>query len=156
MPEKTDSLDDPSEKKASFHSETVKGIVILFYKNLLLPSNRQYTVACSLCRALAKRMKETQYLEELEKISMETRIGYPLGLIQTIVFRDMMFGSSTNKTYNYGWRTRPVKLGDMILALDLSLDRILDIFTEICVKHDIDTTFATPLIEGLNMDRGGL
>ena len=151
-------ITEQSENKtAKFQTETIKGLVILFYKNLLMASPKQYTIAYSICKNTAKRFNESEYIAELEKIFRTTKIGYPLGLIQTIVYRDMfLIGASTQKTYNYGYRTKPVKLGDMILALDTALDRILDIFTEICVKHDIDTAFATPMIEGLNMDRGGL
>lgn len=139
-----------------FQSETIRGIVILFYKNLLNASPRQYTNALMLTRVLARRMDEHQYLEELEKINDTTSIGYPLAVIQTIAFRDLMSGQSTNKTYNYGWRSKSVKLGDMILALEKTMDRVLDIFTEICVKHDIDTTFVMPMLEGMSQDTRGL
>lgn len=149
----------PSEvpsNPVNFHSETVRGIIVLFYKNFLSPSSRQFTIAHSLCKVMANRFNEVEYLDELDHIYRETKIGYPLGLVQTIVFRDTMMGMSTNKTYNYGYQTRPVKLGDMILALDLAMDRIFDIFTQICVKYDLDTTSLFPVIQGLSDDRGGI
>lgn len=148
-----ETLEQP---KAGFQTETIKGLVILFYKNLLTPSPKQYTIALSLCLALAKRMKEEQFISELEYIRKTSGIGYNLGLLQTIVNRDIMTGQRTTKTFNYGYRTKPVKLGDMIVALDKSIDRILDIFTEICVKHDIDTTFVSPLFQGMSLENKGL
>lgn len=142
-----------NSKEPKFQTETIKGLVIIFYKNLLIGGPKQYTTAYSICRAMAKRFNEAEHLEKLERLYKKTTIGYPLGLIQTIVFRDIITGKSTNKTYNYGIHARPVMLGDMILALDNVNGEILDIFTEICVKHDIDTTFAMPMIEGLDLGR---
>ncbi len=143
------------KSKPNFQTETIKGLVILFYKNLLLPSARQFTTAHALCKTMAKRFGEKDKLEELERLFKRTDIGYPLALIQTVVFRDIMLGSTPNKTYNYGLHLKPVNLGDMILALENAMSRILDIFTEICVDHDIDTTFVTPIIEGLDLGKPG-
>lgn len=144
------------EQKANFQTETIKGLVILFYKNLLIPSQKQYTTAYSICRTMAKRFDEEEKVKTLQNLYKRTGIGYPLGLIQLIVYRDIMLGSSTTKTYNYGRRSKPVKLGDMIVALDNAMSQMLDIFTEICVKNDIDVTFAMPIIEGLSKDQTGL
>lgn len=155
MQEKMEAMEE-EKKTPQMNSQTINGLVILFYKNLLTPSSKQYTIALSLCRALAKRMEELDYLQELEIINRSAGIGYNLGLLQTIAYRDIIIGITTNKTYNYGFRSRSVKLGDIIVALDSAMDRILDIFTAICVKHDIDTSFTSPIIEGLEIKNRGL
>jgi hypothetical protein len=161
MPESLENADFLAEdllapNMANFQSQTINGIVILFYKNLLMQGPRQYTTAYTLCKSLAKRFQEDEYVAELEKIYRHTEIGFPLGILQTIVFRDLSMGLKTNKFYNYGFRAKTVMLGDMIMALDTSLDRIFDIFTAICVKHDIDTSITMPIIEGLEMQGRGL
>lgn len=144
-------------EKPNFQTQTINGLVILFYKNMLLAGPKQYTTAYALCWAMAKRWKEEDKIRELEKLYRTTKIGFPLGVIQTVVWRDTIMASRLNKTYNYGRRAKPVQLGDMIEALDDCMARFLDIFTEICVKYDIDTTFASPMIEGLTLtDKGGL
>ena len=147
---------EKEKTKANFQTETIKGLVILFYKNLLMPSPRQYSVAHSLCRTLAKRFDQKKYVEELDRMYKKTGIGYPLGLIQAIAYRDLMHGSRINKTYNYGFRTKPIKLGDMVTCLDNCMQRIIDIFTDICVTNDIDTTLTMPMIEGISQDTRGL
>lgn len=148
--------DEAGEDKpiAKFQSQTVNGLVILFYKNLLMQSPRQYTTAYTLCKNLAKRFGEDEYVVELERIYRHTEIGFPLGILQTIVYRDLSIGLKTNKFYNYGYRAKTVMLGDMIQALDKTLDRITDIFTDICVKNDIDTSITMPIIEGLELGQG--
>lgn len=156
MNENMENLENSSEPKARFNSETIRGIVVLFYKNLLSPSSRQYTIAYSLCKVLAKRFDDVDHVTELEKIYAKTTIGYPLGILQTIVYRDIMLGFSTNKSYNYGYQTKSVRLGDMILALDVAMDRIFDIFTEICVDNELDTTSLFPVLDGMLTDRSGM
>lgn len=155
MPEYTDDETDEPKRKPNLHSQTIQGLVILFYKNLLSPSNRQYTIAYSLCKAMATQFDEPDYLKELELIYKQTNIGYPLGLVQTVVFRDTMIGMSTNKHYNYGYQSRTVKLGDMILALDQAMDRICDIFVGICVKNDVDVSLV-PTFQGAVYDESGI
>lgn len=145
------------EEKPNFQTQTINGLVILFYKNMLIAGPKQYTTAYSICWAMTKRFKEKDKTRELEKLYKTTKIGFPLGVIQTVVYRDTVLASRLNKTYNYGRRARPVQLGDMIEALDDCMARFLDIFTEICVEHDIDTTLASPIIEGLSLtDKAGL
>jgi len=148
-------LPEKSGKDPNFQTETIKGLVIIFYKNLLMGGPKQYTTAYAICWALAKRYNETAHIDRLEELYKKTTIGYPLGLLQTIVFRDINLGRNTNRIYNYGYQSKPISLGDMILSLDTSLAEILNIFTEICVKYDIDTAFTAPIIEGLDLTKQG-
>jgi len=129
---------------AKMQSETISGLVILFYKNTLMNTPKRYTNAWIYCMALAKRFNEKEHLETLEELYQKSTIGYPMGLIESVCFRDLSLGRSNCRTYNYGYRRKPVKLGDMIVALDKSLSIMLDIFTDICVKNDIDTNLITP------------
>lgn len=134
----------------NFQSQTINGLLILFYKNLLTPNAKQYSTAYILCKALAKRFDESDKINSLDKVYKNTKLGFPIGLMQTVVFRDLVAGILTSKTYNYGYRSKTVRLGDMIAVLDDALDFFVDIFTEICVKHDLDTTIAMPYIEGFD------
>lgn len=153
MPETQEKL----VEKPNFQTQTINGLVILFYKNMLLAGPKQYTTAYAICWAMTKRFKEKDKIRELEKLYRTTKIGFPLGVIQTVVYRDTVMASRLNKTYNYGRRAKLVQLGDMIEALDDCMARFLDIFTEICVKYDIDTTLASPMIEGITLtDKEGL
>lgn len=154
MQEKKDSLE--KENKPKFQSHTIAGLVILFYKNLSGLSPYRVTTALMLCRALARRYKKMDFIKELDHINSQTNIGYPLGLVQTIVYRDTMLGWKINKSYNYGRNKRTVRLGELILALDYSLSRVLEIFTTICVDEDIDVEVALPMNAGVQMDREGL
>lgn len=142
-----------SGKTPDFRSETINGLVILFYKNLLIPNAKQYSTAYILCRNLARRFNENNKIKVLDKIFYHSKIGFPIGLIQTIVFRDLMGGARTSKIYNYGYKSKSVRLGDMIAVLDEAMNFFVDTFTEICVKHDLDPAITAPMIEGLDIKK---
>lgn len=142
--------EDSSENSANFQSETIKGLVILFYRNLIFPTSKQYTTAYSLTKCLAKRFNDKKALKDLMDLKKNSAGGYPLGLLQTIAFRDLYAGYKINKLYNYGYKRKPISLGDMILTMDAVFEALIDIFTEICIKNEIDTTFASPIIEGMD------
>lgn len=162
MPGSQEKLEqeDPKETdettKPKFGTQTIDGLVILFYKNLLMDSSKQYTVAYTICKAMAKRFDEKTKIAEIEALYKNAYIGFPLGVIQRVVYRDTVLGYRMGRTYNYGF-SKPVRLGDMIEALDKCMDKFVDIFTEICAKNQIDTTIASPIIEGLAIgDKSGL
>ena len=156
MPDVQEELKE--EKKPNFQTQTINGLVILFYKNMLIGGPKQYTTAYAICWAMAKRFKEMQKQEELERMYKTCgKINFPLGVVQVVVHRDSMFGTKLNKSYNYGVQARMISFGDMVEALDTCMAKFLDIFTEICVDHDIDPTIASPILEGLPLlDKGGM
>lgn len=144
------------EKKPRLDSNTINGIVILFYRNLLTISPNRYTNALMLCENLARRLGETEYLFELEEIDRSCTAGYPLSTVEATRARGMAFGYSMAKEYNYGWKNPRLNLGDMTLGLHRSLRKIFDIFTAICVKHDIDTSIVMPMVEEIKEDVSGM
>lgn len=147
-------------EKPSFQTHTVNGLIILYYRNLITYSFKRYTNARNITLALARRCvagdaEAPKDIEALEKMK-KTVYGYPLALVETIVYRDLFAGHSMGRIYNYGWRRKPVKLGDLAEALEESLVKITDIFTGLCARNDIDTQITQPIIEGLNVETGGL
>ena len=130
--------------KPTTQSETIAGLVVLFYRNYLNHTPKAYTRAYGLSRALAKRYDEKDIVNRLEHLYRHTTIGYPMGLIETIAYRDLMQGKSLSHSYNYGFKRKPVVLGDLIQTLDDCLIEILDIFTELCIKYDIDPNLLSP------------
>lgn len=129
-----------------FQTLTVTSIVKLFYKNLLEYTPKQYTNALHLCWALAKRYEEKKSIEKLEKIYHDSGCGFPLGLLETIAFRDLMQGVKVTKTYNYGRGRREIPLMKIIVQLDMCKKEILDIFTDICVRQELDVNLISPFL----------
>jgi len=146
-----EQFDIETDTGKTIQNETINGLIILFYKNFINYNPKRYTNAYGLCRALVKRMDEKEALRKLEGIYEKTTIGYPLGLLETIVYRDVSTGSKISKGYNYGYRAKPVVLGDMIQALDICLSDIMDIFTEICIKHNFDPNIITADMVGITI-----
>lgn len=130
--------------EASTQNETINGVVILFYKNYINNTPKRYTNAYGLARTLAKRFNEQEKFKRLEEIYRYTNIGYPLGLIESVAYRDLSLGRNLGHAYNYGYQQKPALLGDLIVTLDTCLFEIFDIFTEMCIEHNIDPNLITP------------
>jgi len=135
------------QQTGTFQQETIKGLVVLFYKNFLSFSPRRVSNAWLLCYVFARRFNSEQEIARLKEINRKTPLTtLPLGLIETIAYRDLAMGKNINKFYNYGHGKKPVVLGDLILSLDLVLAEIFDIFTDICVINEVDTNIIDPLM----------
>jgi len=104
---------------------------------------KQYTTALHLCWALAKRYNEKIEIERLEKLLEDSTIGYPLGLLETICFRDLSQGRKVSIIYNYGYDTEPISLMRIIVVLEEVKKEILDIFTKLCVKYEVDISLSS-------------
>lgn len=128
------------EEKPEFQTLTINSLVKLFYKNLVEYTPKHYTTALHICWALAKRYKETKAIESLDKIYKDSNIGFPLGLLETIAFRDLSQGARVSRIYNYSHNTKPISLMDIIVILNNCEREILDIFTDICVRHEVDVS----------------
>ena len=150
-------LNNEENSTGNFQQETIKGLVVLFYKNFLSFSPRRASNAWLLCYVFAKRFDAKAEINRLKKINKSAPLtSLPLGLIETITYRDLAMGKNINKRYNYNYGLKPVVLGDLILSLDLALAEIMDIFTDICVINDIDTNIIDPLMFLSNEQKQGL
>ncbi len=141
------------KEKPEYQQQTISSLVKLFYKNLMEYSPKQYTTALHLCWALAKRYNEKKEIERLEKLLEDSTIGYPLGLLETICFRDLSQGRKVSIIYNYGYDTEPISLMRIIVVLEEVKKETLDIFTKLCVKYEVDVSLTAPMLIGKD-DKG--
>jgi len=150
-------MDTLEENKGNFQQETIRGLVVLYYKNYLTHSPNRVSNAWGLCYVLAKRFKDKNYTDRLDHIYKKTSVGFPLGLVETVAYRDLMLGKSIDKYYNYGYGKRSILLGDLIQALHRTMSEISDIFTDICVQNEIDTNIVAPELFLTGLDpKGGM
>lgn len=163
-----------SAPDASFQQQTIASIVSMVY-NLMTSSGtikNNIIAMYKLVRTLALRFKEWEYLRDLKKLYDSVEVtstikkkgnvykisrnkeSLPLPIVQYIVSRDgdtKIGGFSPFKSYEQGKYT----LMDLIMALDAAELQILDIFTLMCISHDIDTSFTPQMMKPDLGDVGG-
>jgi len=136
------------ESPIDLNSPAIINLINSFYKIYMIsPNPKHYTAMYNLVRQLTKRVGDDANLMRLKFIYATTcDSGFPLPIVEKIVFRDTMSANFTvNKKYNYGrikgvrYHRKPsgVRLGDLIKALDDAEVIMMDIFHQICAEQDI-------------------
>lgn len=135
------------EETPEYQQQTISSLVKLFYRNLMEYTPKHYSTALHLCIALAKRYNEKKEVDKLENLLADSGIGYPLGLLETICFRDLSQGKKVSITYNYGYDTESISLMKIIVVLEEVKKEVIDIFTRICVKYEVDVSIISIPLE---------
>lgn len=144
---------DDVRGEPKFESLTVQAQVHYFYKNWIESNPKQYSNACSIAKSLAKMYKQKAIEKELQELQEDaTETGYPLGVIESIYYRDYSFGMSLSKQYNY--EVDSITLKEIIYTLDKIKDRSMDLFTDICIRKDVKAPFF-PLFMDSSFKRPG-
>lgn len=144
-------------KPPTTQSEIVKGNIILFFKTYVSTQHNRCVVCWSIARSLALKFDEKDILEKLMAIFKSTNnSGYPLPNVERAVWSSMLSGKSGSRIFNYGHRRKPISLSDLGFNLDVAMAQILDLFNEVCIRNDIDTTIIQPLVDGLQINSGGM
>lgn len=135
------------------NSQTIQTLIIAFHKAFFLaPHPKHYTLMYNTCRQFARRVNDEARVFQLKKLYKTTGdLGFPLSITEKIVFRETAMGGWTvNKTYNYSRKTRVVRLGNLIEALEDVEEKIVDIFYDICAEKDVEIPFSFPDLSKIN------
>jgi hypothetical protein len=105
-----------------------------------LSASKNTTTFYGTVRTIALRLAEYEIAEELDELYEKTKVNekktYPLPVLQYVFNRDARLGYSPEKAYD----GRTVTLMQIITALDRAELRIKDLFTQLCILHDIDVS----------------
>lgn len=129
------------------NSQTIQTLIIAFHKAFFLsPHPKHYTMLYNVCRQFARRVNDESKVLQLKKLYKTTGgLGFPLSLTEKIVFRETaMSGWTVSKSYNYKRQSGITRLGNLIEALDIVEEKIVDLFYDICAEKDVEIPLAFP------------
>ena len=132
------------QEKLGFENSTVQYLVQIFYQNWLRPNPTQYTTACSVAIAVAKQFRDVDEENKLNSLHKNVGKGFHLGLLESVYFRDYSFGLRLDKTYNYGYKMKPISLAEIIILLSNAKKKIFDSFTKVCIDNEVKMPLALP------------
>lgn len=96
-----------------------------------------YTSLWNILIVMARRLGEKEYEQKLKRIfkGVDIKEGYevPLTMLEYIVQRDAEQGYFPSKSYNRG----KITLTDLMMGLDKAKLDMVDIFTNMTIKHNI-------------------
>jgi len=131
----------------TIQEQTVNTLVINVYNVMGQPSiaNPEYfSNLYILIRLLAGRLKEKWAVKRLDKLFNELPITnefeIPLSKAEYIYFRDNKWGYSIEK----GYQSKQITLADIKFALMKLKREMLDIFTIVAIRHNIDVNAISP------------
>lgn len=131
----------------TIQEQTVNTLVINVYNIMGQPSSTNpeyFSNLYILIRLLAGRLKEKWAIKRLDKLNKELQVTdefeLPLGKAEYIYFRDIKWGYSIGK----GYQSKQITLADIKLALMDAKKQMLDIFTIISIRHNVDVSAITP------------
>ena len=138
---------EEDKEDLSTQEQTINSLVINCY-NLLSQSTytnpTQISQMFYLVRTLALRLGEKQItgrLDELfSKVPVTPRYVVPLMELEYIYTRDWRFGYSPSKSYS----NKKIELRHIIFALARVKRELLNIFTHLAIKWNIDLSSITP------------
>jgi hypothetical protein len=149
FPEALDEFEIVFKSKgvADFNSTQVQNLVNAIYYCYLQPSLYGCTNLYVLVSMFAEAFKENAYHSTLEKIWEGTdhkKNSIAVPTLETIVIRDLSTANySINKKYNYGYG-QIFTLGDLNKQLLEAKKKILFIFNDIYLKHELSFSFQMP------------
>lgn len=132
----------PSEEisSADINSPLIQNLVLCYYKSLFNTGDRFYfTQLWGFVKQFASRLNDDYQVARLNEIySNPSDLGFPLPIIEKVVFWNSIVQTSLNKTFNYGYKQKPLKFHEILLAIQESKIEICDIFQELCTKYDLE------------------
>ena len=125
----------------SIQEQTVNTLVINCYNVMGMASqtNPEYFTNLNiLIRLLAGRLKEKWAVKRLDQIFDNSPVnddyGFPLAILEYYYFRDIKWGYGLEK----GYQNKQIKLSEIKMALMRLKREMLDIFTVVAIRHNID------------------
>lgn len=146
-----DGFDEPEPKEPkrtpqfeptrSIQEQPFNNLVVIIMNLLSATQPRQYVKLYQFTKILAKRLNEPEIVKKLDAIFKGvTIIGtnnkpfkIPLSILQYVYDRDSMLGYSPTKTY----QKKQITLAGVIIALDQTMEEMIDYYTEMCDSHNI-------------------
>jgi len=127
----------------SIQEQTVNTLVINCYNvmGMASQSNPEYFTNLNiLIRLLAGRLKERWAIKRLDQIfdyyPVNEDYSMPLGELEYYYFRDIKWGYGLGK----GYQNKQIKLSEIKMALMRVKREMLDIFTVVAIRHNIDVS----------------
>jgi len=129
-----------SDDLPKFDNENIKNLVKGIYLIFLSGKPNTTTNLYVLVRQLAKTYDEIALREELFDIWNGTLTKIPVPSMEIIIEREM---ARTNfvMTKPYNFKGKRYFLSDVSILLQSCKESIMDIFFDICKKHDIEVKF---------------
>jgi hypothetical protein len=138
----------------SIQEQTINTLVINIYNIMGTASatNPEYFTNLNiLIRLLAGRLKEKWAIKRLDQIFDNSAVNedysFPLAVLEYYYFRDIKWGYGLEKAY----QNKQIKLSEIKMALMKIKREMLDIFTVVAIRHNIDVSAITPP-SGVDMD----
>ncbi len=126
----------------SIQQSTLNSLVIMVYNLLSGTLPRRFTTMYKLTRTICLRLGEYDEAKSLDTIYSGIRINkkvtLPMATAEYILARDSLMNYSPMKPYHGG----TFNFMQIIEALNNSEIEMMDIFTTVCLNHDIDVSAA--------------
>lgn len=164
------------EDVPTMQEQTLTSLSMMIMNTLSSESPRQYIRLYQYIKILAKRLKRKEIETELDSLYFNTPIrknlSLPLAILNYTYDKDSYAGYSPMKTYTINLEDRKdgtiqaptyfhrlakkkvakkiqISLSEIIMALDLLKVRMIDIYTELAIDHNIElSTIQQPELSG--------
>lgn len=129
---------------ADINNPLIQNLVICYYKSLFNTMDKFYfTQLWGFVKQLAVRLNDDYEVARLNEIYHNpSDLGFPLPIIEKVVFWNSIVQTSLNKTFNYGYKQKPLKFHEILLAVQESKIEICDIFQGLCAKYDVEISLS--------------
>lgn len=138
----------------SIQEQTINTLCINVYNQMGMASqtNPEYFTNLNiLIRLMAGRLREKWAVKRLDQIFNSSPVNedysFPLAIIEYYYFRDIKWGYGLEKAY----QNKQVKLSEIKIALMKIKREMLDIFTVVAIRNNIDVS-AISAPTGVDMD----